>query len=193
MLGLKLSTDPRWVHLAQNNLPELLTDHAYCEQKAASNAISLIVAYPEHAVLVQTMADIVQEEMAHFKAVHDRILERGWTLGPSRKDDYVNELYAYIKKGAGREETLMERLLFAAMIEARSCERFKMLSETVADAELAQFYHDLMASEARHYTTFLNLARQLCPHYDVEARWQEWLRHEADIMARYSVRERMHG
>lgn len=193
MLGLKLSTDPRWVYLAQHNLPELLTDHAYCEQKAASNAISLIVAYPEHAELVQSMAAIAQEEMAHFLAVHDLILARGWVLGPSRKDDYVNELYAYMAKGGSREGALLERLLFAAMIEARSCERFKMLSETVADQTLAHFYHNLMASEARHYITFLNLARSLCPNHDVDARWQQWLEHEASIIARYSMSERMHG
>ena len=193
MLGLQLPTDPRWAALARGNLKALLNDHAHCEQKAASNAMNLIVAYPEHNELVRTMTEIAQEEMVHFGQVHALMVARGWVLGPQRKDDYVNELMLFMRKGRDRETTLLERLLFAAMIEARSCERFKMLSETLDDTELSTFYYDLMASEARHYVTFLDLARKLCPSHDVDARWDEWLAYEANIMKRYSASERIHG
>jgi len=194
MLGLKLPTDLRWVHLAQTNLSALLTDHAYCEQKAASNAISTLVRYPEHPELVRTLAQIAQEEMAHFEQVHEHIVARGWVLGPERKDAYVNELASFMKKGVSRNEALAERLLFAAMIEARSCERFKLLAEHCDDAELRGFYHELMISEAGHYTTFLKLARRLCGDtLYIDARWQAWLAFEAGVIARYGVGETMHG
>ncbi len=193
MLGLQLLTDPHWAALAKSNLQALLNDHAHCEQKAASNALNLIVAYPEHNELVKTMTEVAQEEMAHFGQVHALMLARGWVLGPQRKDNYVNELMQFMRKGRDRETTLLERLLFAAMIEARSCERFKMLSETLAEPELSTFYYDLMASEARHYVTFLDLARKLCSNHDVDSRWEEWLAYEATIMQRYSASERIHG
>lgn len=191
MLGLKLPTDPRWVDLAQTNLAELLTDHAYCEQKAASNAISLIVHYPELSDLVTTMAQIAQEELSHFEQVHAHIVKRGWVLGPERKDSYVNELMGFIRRGQGRVVQLTDRLCFAAMIEARSCERFRLLSEQIDDAELATFYRELMISEANHYTTFLNLARQ--HGAEVEPRWREWLAYEAEVIGRYGVAATMHG
>lgn len=191
MLGLKLPTDPRWVDLAQTNLAELLTDHAYCEQKAASNAISLIVHYPELSDLVTTMAQIAQEELSHFEQVHAHIVKRGWVLGPERKDSYVNELMGFIRRGQGRVVQLTDRLCFAAMIEARSCERFRLLSEQIDDAELATFYRELMISEANHYTTFLNLARQ--HGTEVEPRWREWLAYEAEVVGRYGVAATMHG
>ncbi len=191
MLGLKLPTDPRWVELAQTDLGELLTDHAYCEQKAASNAISLIVHYPELSALVTTMAQIAQEELLHFEQVHAHIVKRGWVLGPERKDSYVNELMSFIRRGQGRVVQLTDRLCFAAMIEARSCERFRLLSEQIDDAELAAFYRELMISEANHYTTFLNLARQYGE--GVDARWKEWLAYEAEVIGRYGVAATMHG
>ena len=193
MLGLKLPTDRRWAVLARENLPELLTDHAYCEQKAASNAISMIVKYPHLEELVKVMAQIAQEEMAHFEQVHQEILKRGWELGRERKDSYVNELYKFIEKGKGPEMLLIDRLLFAAMIEARSCERFRLLSEEAPEESLRNFYYDLMVSEAQHYTTFLNLARTYSGTVDVKARWQEWLAYEAQVIARYGNSERMHG
>lgn len=195
MLKLKMKTDPLWVkHIAEQNIEEILTDHAYCEQKAASSAISLIILFPEHPELVSAMADLAQEEMGHFRMVHKRIVERGFELGRERKDSYVNELMKFIKgRGKGREELLLDKLLFAGMIEARSCERFKVLSENLEDKELANFYHKLMISEARHYTMFLQFARKLCPNFDVDKRWEEFLEYEGEVISRYGKSETIHG
>ncbi len=195
MLKLKMKTDPLWVkHIAEQNIEEILTDHAYCEQKAASSAISLIILFPEHPELVSAMADLAQEEMGHFRMVHKRIVDRGFDLGRERKDSYVNELIKFIKgRGKGREELLLDKLLFAGMIEARSCERFKVLSENLEDKELASFYHKLMISEARHYTMFLQFARKLCPNFDVDKRWEEFLEYEGEVVSRYGKSETIHG
>lgn len=193
MLGLKLPTDPRWATIAEGNIEEILTDHAWCEQKAATNAIILIVNNSELEDLVSEMADIAIEEMQHFKMVHDKIKERGYTLGRERKDDYVNELMKFMKKGSNRNESFIDRLLFAAMIEARSCERFRVLSQNIKDQELATFYHELMISEAHHYTTFLNLARKYTEGIDVDKRWKEWLDYEATIIQNYGTKENIHG
>lgn len=193
MLGLKLPTDPRWVKLVENNISEILTDHAWCEQKAASNAISMIVKYSEHAELVDELGKIAVEEMEHFNLVVAKIKERGFVLGPERKDDYVNDLMQFLIKGGSREQQLVDRLLFAAMIEARSCERFKMLSEKVDDEDLRAFYFSLMASEAGHYATFIGFARQFGKGVDVDKRWKEFLEYEASIMANYGRKETMHG
>ena len=195
MLKLKMKTDPLWVkHIAEQNIQEILTDHAYCEQKAASSAISLIVQFPEHPNLVSQMADLAQEEMGHFRMVHKKITDRGYELGRERKDSYVNELMKFIKgKGKGREELLCDKLLFAAMIEARSCERFKVLSENIDDQDLSTFYHKLMISEARHYTMFIQLARELCPNMDVDARWEEFLEFEGEVITNYGKSEAIHG
>ena len=161
ILKLQLPTDPTWVkNVVESNIEELLTDHAFCEQKAASNAITLIVQNPNLSDLVQEMIALGQEEMEHFKRVHEIILQRGFVLGRERKDNYVGELQKFIVKGGGRTSQLVDRLLFSAMIEARSCERFKMLAETCTDLDLASFYRDLMISEAGHYTTFLKLAKK---------------------------------
>ena len=194
MLGLKLPTDPRWVNIVEKNISEVLTDHAWCEQKAASNAISLIVIYPQHAELVAEMVNIAKEEMEHFGMVHKKILERGFTLGFERKDPYVHDLLKFINKnGVSKQHLLVDRLLFAAMIEARSCERFRLLSQEIADEDLRIFYHELMVSEAAHYTTFLKFARELGVGIDVDGRWQEWLEHEADVIKNYSESETVHG
>ena len=194
MLGLKMTTDPRWVNIVESNIDEILTDHAYCEQKAASNAISLIIHYPEYSDLVKEMSAIAQEEMLHFQQVHDLIIERGSVLGKERKDDYVNELLHFIKiPNRGKEETLVDRLLFAAMIEARSCERFRVLSENIKDEKLATFYRELMISEAGHYTTFITFARQYGRGVDVDKRWKEFLEYEAEVIARYGKKETVHG
>ncbi|MCK6638852.1 MAG: tRNA-(ms[2]io[6]A)-hydroxylase [Bacteroidia bacterium] len=194
MLGLKLPTDPRWVNIVESNIDEILTDHAYCEQKAASNAISIIVNFPEHSELVQSMTEIVQEEMTHFRQVHDIITSRGGVLGKERKDDYVNELMKFIKvPNRNREEILVDRLLFAAMIEARSCERFRVLSENIKDEFLSGFYRDLMISEANHYTLFIGYARKFANTVDVDKRWQEFLDYEADVISRYGKKETVHG
>lgn len=195
MLRLKMKTDPRWVELVQSGqISEILSDHAYCEQKAASSAISLIVQFPEHAELVSKMAELAQEEMAHFKMVHRIIQRRGLSLGRERKDSYVNELQKFISgSGRSREEVLVDKLLFAAMIEARSCERFKVLSEHIDDKELAVFYRKLMESEARHYTMFIRLAKKLAQNVDVQARWREFLSYEGEVIARYGQSDRIHG
>ncbi|WP_423148788.1 tRNA-(ms[2]io[6]A)-hydroxylase [Rubrolithibacter danxiaensis] len=194
ILKLKLPTDPKWVkNVVESNIEEILTDHAFCEQKAASNAITLIVQNPNLSDLVQEMAALVQEEMDHFKRVHDIILERGYLLGRERKDDYVNELLKFLKKGGSRTEQLIDRLLFAAMIEARSCERFKVLSEHINDEKLAAFYHELMISEATHYTTFIKLARKYAENIDVDKRWQEFLDYEASVIQNYGKKETIHG
>jgi len=196
MLGLKLPTDPRWVNIVEKNIEEILTDHAYCEQKAASNAISVIVKYAEYPDLVKAMTDIAQEEMEHFGMVHDKILDRGMKLGFERKDPYVNDLAAYLKArnaGGSRENQFVNRMMFAAMIEARSCERFRILSEEINDEDLREFYRSLMESEARHYTTFLNFARKYGKNIDVEKRWQEFLDFEATLMEKYGKNETMHG
>lgn len=193
MLGLKLPTDPRWVNIVEGNIDEILTDHAWCEQKAASNAISLIVMNPEHTEMVDELLKIVKEELSHFEMVHEKIKARGKVLGRERKDDYVNELYKFMKKGEGRVMSLVDRLLFAAMIEARSCERFRVLSENISDKELAVFYRDLMISEATHYTTFIGFARKYSQGIDVDKRWKEWLDYEAKIISGYGKKETVHG
>ncbi|MBL0126285.1 MAG: tRNA-(ms[2]io[6]A)-hydroxylase [Flavobacteriales bacterium] len=193
MLGLQMATDRRWSELVHADLPALLTDHAWCEQKAASNAISMIVRYPELNDLVQELIRIAQEELDHFGQVVERIHARGWTLGPERKDDYVNELARFMQKDGSREERLVDRLLFSAMIEARSCERFKLLAEECADPELRIFYRDLMISEAGHYSTFIGYARRYGGRVDVDARWAAYLAYETEVITRYGNAPTMHG
>ncbi|MEW7281163.1 tRNA-(ms[2]io[6]A)-hydroxylase [Aquimarina sp. 2201CG1-2-11] len=193
MLGLKLPTDPRWVNIVEKNIEEILTDHAYCEQKATSTAISLIVSFPEYTELVQEMTKLVKEEITHFKMVHDKILERGWVLGRDRKDNYVLQLVTFFPKGGSRTTQLVHRLLYAALIEARSCERFKLLSEELEDQELADFYRNLMVSEANHYTMFLNFARQYGDREEVDQKWQDLLAFEAKIMESLSKDGTIHG
>lgn len=194
MLGLKLETDPRWANIVEKNIEEILTDHAFCEQKAASNAIYIVVNYPEHSDLVDAMLALAKEELTHFEMVHQRIRERGLVLGRERRDEYANELYAFMRKGHNRKIVLIDRLLFSAMIEARSCERFKILSEEISDAGLKEFYRELMISEATHYTTFIGFARQYGSEVeDVNARWQQWLDFEASVIRKYGKKETMHG
>ncbi|WP_339696313.1 tRNA-(ms[2]io[6]A)-hydroxylase [uncultured Marixanthomonas sp.] len=193
MLGLQLPTDPRWVNIVEKNVEEILTDHAFCEQKAASTAISFIVTYPEYTELVQEMTALVKEEISHFKMVHDRIIERGWTLGRDRKDLYVNKLMQFFPKGGSRITNLVHRLLYAALIEARSCERFRLLSEELEDKELALFYKNLMVSEANHYTMFLGFARKYGDRQEVDKKWKALLDHEAEIMKDLSKSETIHG
>ncbi len=195
MFRLKLPTDPRWANIAEGNLEEILSDHAWCEQKAATNATHLIIQNSEKPELVSAMLEISIEEMEHFKMVHDIILERGYEFKRERKDDYVGELAKYMKQNSdgSRESGLIERLLFAAMIEARSCERFRVLSDNIEDQKLAKFYRDLMESEANHYTVFIGFARKYAETIDVEKRWEEWLEHEAEIIKGYGNKETIHG
>ena len=158
MLGLKLPTDPRWANLAEKSLEEILTDHAYCEQKAASTCISLIQQYPEREELVEKLAPIVSEEWGHFRKVLKEMKARGLKMGGQRKDEYVNQLLQNRKKGGGREDQLLEKLMIAALIEARSCERFRLLSENMSQVELRDFYREFMISEAGHYRLFIDLS-----------------------------------
>ena len=193
MLGLKLPTDPRWVNIAKMNIDDILTDHAFCEQKAASTAISLIVSFPEYSDLVREMTLLVEEEISHFKMVHDLILERGSKLGRDRKDAYVAALLKFFPKGGSRTTQLVHRLLYAALIEARSCERFRLLAENLRDKKLAKFYKKLMISEAHHYTLFLNFARRYGDREKVDAKWNALLVFEADIIRNLSNTQTIHG
>lgn len=193
MLHLKLVTDPRWVNVVESNIEEILTDHAWCEQKAATNAITIITNNSEHQELVTDLLALAKEELEHFQLVHEIIKKRGYTLGRERKDSYVNELYKFMNKGGNRQQALVDRLLFSAMIEARSCERFRLLSETISDQELAKFYRELMISEAGHYTTFITFARKYGKDIDVDRRWKELVEFEAEVIQRYGKSETIHG
>lgn len=193
ILGLKLPTDPRWVNLAAISLEDVLTDHAFCEQKAATSCISLIQRYPDRERLVAELAPIVTEEWGHFRQVLAEMHKRGFKLGKQRKDDYVNELRKHERKGGHPETVLLDRLLIFALIEARSCERFRLLSEGLNDKYLQQFYYKFMISEAGHYRLFIDLANEYIAENTVQARWQELLKIEAEILANMSVRgDRMH-
>ncbi|MEL6969772.1 MAG: tRNA-(ms[2]io[6]A)-hydroxylase [Bacteroidota bacterium] len=193
MLGLKLPTDPRWVNLAEMDLTEILTDHAYCEQKAATSCISLIQSYSEYDELVRELAPIVTEEWGHFRAVLREMDKRGLKLGRQRKDQYVNKLLAFQQKGGSREDKLLEKLLICALIEARSCERFRLLSLHISDLDLRDFYHRFMVSEAGHYRLFIELARKYFGEERVNPRWQAYLEREAEIMDELEIRgDRMH-
>jgi tRNA-(ms[2]io[6]A)-hydroxylase len=192
-LGLKLPTDPRWADLAGKSIEEILTDHAYCEQKAASTGISLIQNYPDYEQLVEAVTPLVTEEWGHFKMVLDQLKKRGLKLGRQRKDLYVNALNKFIRNGGAREESLVEKLLFSALIEARSCERFRLLSKNIQDDDLKSFYRNLMVSEAGHYRLFLDMACQLGGKEKVLKRWDEWLDYEAQVMKDMELRgDRMH-
>jgi tRNA-(ms[2]io[6]A)-hydroxylase len=193
ILGLKLPTDPRWVNLAEKQLDEILTDHAYCEQKAASTCISLIQQYPEKEYLVERLSPVVAEEWSHFRMVLAELKSRDLKLGYQRKDEYVAKLLNFHKKGGAAEERLLDKLLMAALIEARSCERFRLLSENIGEPELREFYHNLMAAEAGHYRMFLDIARKYLPEERVKQRWQEWLDYEEKVMSELELRgDRMH-
>ena len=193
MLGLQLPTDPRWVNIVEKNIEEILTDHAYCEQKAASNAISIILKFPEYTEVVSAMIDLAKEELEHFEMVHQELIKRDLKLGKERKDEYVNDLLSFIRKGGNEEQQFVERMLFAAMVEARSCERFRLLSEQLNDSELRVFYRKLMESEARHYTLFLNFAKKYAKQINVDKRWQAFLEFESGLMEKYGKESTMHG
>ena len=193
MLGLKMPTDPRWVDIVEKNIEEILTDHAWCEQKAATNAITIIVKNPGKTDIVDELTIIAQEELEHFGMVHQKIKERGLTLGAERRDEYVHDLMKYIKTGGTPEQQLVSNLLFSAMIEARSCERFRILSEEIKDEDLQVFYREFMESEANHYTVFLGLARKYGGREKVDAQWADFLAFEAGLMDKYGKRESMHG
>ncbi|HEY5370322.1 MAG TPA: tRNA-(ms[2]io[6]A)-hydroxylase [Hanamia sp.] len=193
ILGLKLVTDPRWVDLASISIEDILTDHAWCEQKAASTCISLISKYNDKEKLVDELMPIVTEEWGHFRQVITELRKRNFPLGKQRKDVYVNKLLEFQKKGGSPEERFLDHLLTMALIEARSCERFKRLSEGLADDYLRKFYRRFMESEAGHYTLFINLADTYLPKDSVRKRWKEWIAYETNLMQSMEVRgDRIH-
>tara|TARA_R110002096_G_scaffold345499_1_gene538952 strand:+ start:32 stop:634 length:603 start_codon:yes stop_codon:yes gene_type:complete len=192
-LGLELPTDPRWTDIANMQIEDILVDHAYCEQKAASSCISLIMLYPEREKLLEMLVPVVAEEWSHFERVVEQLKKRGFGLGRQRKDEYVARLNEVVRKGGSRNQQLVEKLLLNALIEARSCERFKLLHKHIADEELKKFYYELMVSEAGHYHNFIELAEEYMPKDYVKARWNEFLEAEAAIMKSLAVRgDRMH-
>lgn len=193
ILGLKLPTDPRWVNLAEMELEEILTDHAYCEQKAATTCISLIQRYPDRVEMVEELSPIVTEEWGHFRMVLAELKKRNLKLGRQRKDVYVNKLLEFQKKDGSVEDRFLDRLLTMALIEARSCERFKRLSEGLDDEYMRNFYRRFMESEAGHYTLFINLSELYLPKAKVRQRWAEWLKYEKELMESAEVRgDRIH-
>lgn len=193
VLALTLPTDPRWVNIAEKNIEDILVDHAYCEQKAASSCISLIITYPENENLVSVLTPIVAEEWSHFERVLEQLAKRGMRLGFPRKDEYVDQLQKIVKKGGNRNQQLVEKLLINALIEARSCERFRLLWKEIQDTELSKFYYELMVSEAGHYKTFLSLAKQVMEEESVEKRWREILKQEGEIVKNLEIRgDRIH-
>ncbi|HVK97831.1 MAG TPA: tRNA-(ms[2]io[6]A)-hydroxylase [Flavisolibacter sp.] len=193
ILGLHLATDPRWVDLAEKSIEDVLTDHAYCEQKAAISCISIIQQYSSREKIVTALAPIVTEEWGHFRLVLAELHKRSLKLGKQRKDEYVNALIAFRKQGGAEEDRLLDHLLMMAMIEARSCERFKRLSEGLNDAYLRKFYRRFMESEAGHYTLFIELADCYIDKEKVRKRWNEWINYEADIMKNLEIRgDRLH-
>ena len=193
MLGLKLATDPRWVNIAEKQIDEILIDHAFCEQKAATSGISLIVRFSDLEDIVEKVSPVVAEEWGHFRKVLKELKKRGYALGKPRKDDYVLNLLKFVKKGGTREVQLVEQLLVMAMIEARSCERFRLLSLHISDEDLKSFYHEFMVSEAGHYRMFLNLANQYASKEYVQNRWQEMLQYEAEMISKLEWRsDRVH-
>jgi len=193
VLGLELPTDPRWVNMAEISLEDILTDHAFCELKAASQCISLISLYPQKKELVEQVSPVVTEEWGHFRMVLKELNKRGLSLGKQRKDIYVNELLKFQQKGGSLETRLLEKLITFALIEARSCERFRLLSLHIAEEELREFYHKFMVSEAGHYRMFLDLAKLYCGEEVALKRWKEYLEFEAELMQRLETRgDRMH-
>lgn len=193
MLGLKSDTDASWAKIAEQNLEQLLTDHAYAEQKAAGAAVSLIINYSEETEMVQALSAHAIEEMEHFKMVHDLMVQKGYTLGRDQKSDYAKYLFQFFPKTKNRTEALVARLLVAALIEARSCERFKVLSENLQDKELAQFFKGLLISEAGHHALFLKFARQYQDRKIVDKKWQDLLQYEAEFMKNRGKLPLVHG
>jgi len=193
MFRLQLPTDPRWVDVAEKNVEDILTDHAYCELKAAATALSLVHKFYDHPAIVTKMSELAREEMEHFHRVHEFIIKRGLTFGGEKKDEYVNKILKQVKVGGSKLMQLIDHLLVAALIEARSCERFKLLSEQIKDEELALFYRELMESEAGHYTLFITLARDIAPREQVDKRWEDILEIESGVIKTLGNSSTIHG
>lgn len=193
MLGLQFETSTSWAEIAKDNLEQILTDHAFAEQKASANAISIIINYSEETDLVKDMSDIAIEELEHFRMVHQLMIQRGFVLGREQHNDYAKSLQKFFPKTKDRQTALINRLLVAALIEARSCERFKVFSENMQDDELSKFYKDLMVSEANHYTLFLGYARKYMDRKTVDEKWKSLLAFEAEMMKSRGTKATVHG
>ncbi|MDC3344601.1 tRNA-(ms[2]io[6]A)-hydroxylase [Flavobacteriaceae bacterium] len=193
MLGLQFETSTSWAEIAEDNLEQILTDHAFAEQKASANAISIIINYSEETDLVKDMSDIAIEELEHFRMVHQLMIKRGYVLGREQHNDYAKSLQKFFPKTKDRQTALINRLLVAALIEARSCERFKVFSENMKDEELSKFYKDLMVSEANHYTLFLRYARKYMDRKIVDEKWKSLLAFEAEMMKSRGTKATVHG
>ena len=193
MLGLQFETSTSWAEIAKDNLEQILTDHAFAEQKASANAISIIINYSEETDLVKDMSDIAIEELEHFRMVHQLMIQRGFVLGREQHNDYAKSLQKFFPKTKDRQTALINRLLVAALIEARSCERFKVFSENMQDEELSKFYKDLMVSEANHYTLFLGYARKYMDRKTVDEKWKNLLAFEAEMMKSRGTKATVHG
>ncbi|MDC3366418.1 tRNA-(ms[2]io[6]A)-hydroxylase [Flavobacteriaceae bacterium] len=193
MLGLQFETSTSWAEIAEDNLEQILTDHAFAEQKASANAISIIINYSEETDLVKDMSDIAIEELEHFRMVHQLMIKRGFVLGREQHNDYAKSLQKFFPKTKDRQTALINRLLVAALIEARSCERFKVFSENMQDEELSKFYKDLMVSEANHYTLFLGYARKYMDRKTVDEKWKNLLAFEAEMMKSRGTKATVHG
>lgn len=193
MLGLQFETSTSWAEIAEDNLEQILTDHAFAEQKASANAISIIINYSEETDLVKDMSDIAIEELEHFRMVHQLMIKRGFVLGREQHNDYAKSLQKFFPKTKDRQTALINRLLVAALIEARSCERFKVFSENMQDEELSKFYKDLMVSEANHYTLFLGYARKYMDRKPVDEKWKNLLAFEAEMMKSRGTKATVHG
>ncbi len=193
MLGLKFETETSWVEIAKDNLEQILTDHAFAEQKASANAISITINYSEETEMVKEMLNIAIEELEHFQMVHKLMIKRGFVLGQAQKNDYASKLQQFFPKTKDRNEALIQRLLVAALIEARSCERFKVFSDNLEDPELSAFYKELMISEANHYTTFLGFAREYQDPKIVNEKWDSLLNYEAQMMKNRGNQAKVHG
>lgn len=193
MLGLQFETETSWVEVAKNGLEQLMTDHAFAEQKASANAISIIINYSEETQMVKDMTEIAIEELEHFQMVHELMVKRGFVLGQASKNDYALQLQQFFPKTKDRNVALINRLLVAALIEARSCERFKVFADNMDDEELSKFYHDLMVSEANHYTLFLGYARKYMDREIVDKKWNDLLAFEAEMMRERGKMAKVHG
>jgi tRNA-(ms[2]io[6]A)-hydroxylase len=191
MLSLAAPTQPSWTARALAGLDELLVDHAHCEKKAAGMAVSLIFRYAQRFFLLEPLSRLAREELAHFEEVLRLLEVRGIPFRSLRASPYAGRLRRCLR---GTEPgRLVDVLLCSALIEARSCERFKLLAEAVADTELAGFYRGLLVAEARHHQIYVELALQAAPAPAVRARLRELAAREAEILASVPPRARMHA
>ena len=191
MLSLQSASDARWLAQVDAHLDEILIDHAHCEKKAAGVAMNLLFSYVDHVPLARAMTEIVNEELAHFHLVLDLLERRGIRFRKLSPSSYGQRLHAIVRKE--EPARAVDRLLVAGLIEARSCERFAVLRDHVADAELQEFYGSLFESEARHHATYVRLACDVAPEETVRERLHWLAAEEAAIIAQGDPVARMHS